>query len=340
MRDGIQMQDNRNPNGIYSITTINPDLVGEIRLILAPVDVELGRGNGSIQYTTRSGTNRFSGSAVWSFRNTALDPNSWTNNRNQTFREPASGILHGASRDTGAGHSPYWTNTHQLTVSYGGPIIRNKTFFFALFDFNRNKLALARKLHRADACARLGIFRYFDTGRNGNINRQNATATGTNATRRVCGPWTGHPMPRCPTGPTGVPCSFRKRLTTTACRPSACSGRCRASRRGRLFGCADQYDHAGAQRRHRQRCSGSWRRLGSVPQAVGPVRIHHQSDGVLSDAEQLRDRRRVEYGGLSVGCAFRGVDNLFGSGEATGDRKQINVKVDHNFTANHKANVT
>src|SRR4029450_11727727 len=49
VRDGIQMQDNRNPNGIYSVTTINPDLVGEIRLILAPVDVELGRGNGSIQ---------------------------------------------------------------------------------------------------------------------------------------------------------------------------------------------------------------------------------------------------------------------------------------------------
>jgi hypothetical protein len=36
---------------------------------------------------------------------------------------------------------------------------------------------------------------------------------------------------------------------------------------------------------------------------------------------------------------FRGVDNLWGAGEATGDREQINVKIDHNFTANHKANV-
>ena len=36
---------------------------------------------------------------------------------------------------------------------------------------------------------------------------------------------------------------------------------------------------------------------------------------------------------------FRGLDNLFGSGEATGERKQYNVKVDHNFTSNHKANV-
>ena len=138
VRDGIQMQDNRNPNGIYSVTTINPDLVGEIRLILAPVDVELGRGNGSIQYTTRSGTNRYSGSAVWSFRNTALDPNSWTNNRNQTipqFSTPRSCIAAQGSETLATSRN--WTNSHQVTVSYGGPIIRNKTFFFALFDINR-----------------------------------------------------------------------------------------------------------------------------------------------------------------------------------------------------------
>src|SRR5262249_2956911 len=31
--------------GVMSPTTINPDLVGEIRLILSPVDAEMGRGN-------------------------------------------------------------------------------------------------------------------------------------------------------------------------------------------------------------------------------------------------------------------------------------------------------
>jgi hypothetical protein len=36
---------------------------------------------------------------------------------------------------------------------------------------------------------------------------------------------------------------------------------------------------------------------------------------------------------------FNGLDNLFGSGEATGLRKQFNVKIDHNFTSDHKANV-
>src|SRR5436190_4938675 len=150
VRDGIQMQDIRNPNGIYSVTTINPDLVGEIRLILAPVDVELGRGNGSIQYTTKSGTNRYNGSAVWSVRNTALDPNSWANNRNQTIApgQPAGTVPLAVQ--------PAWANTNQLTVSYGGPIVRNKTFFFALFDINRVRGRSLGNFVVPTACARLG----------------------------------------------------------------------------------------------------------------------------------------------------------------------------------------
>jgi hypothetical protein len=67
-------------NGVFGTTVMNPDMVGEIRLILTPVDAEMGRGNGQVQITTRSGTNRFNGSAVWSIRNTALDSNTWSNN--------------------------------------------------------------------------------------------------------------------------------------------------------------------------------------------------------------------------------------------------------------------
>src|SRR5688572_10009381 len=53
---------------LLTTTTINPDLVGEIRLILAPVDAELGRGNSQVQIQTRSGSNRYSGSAVWNLQ--------------------------------------------------------------------------------------------------------------------------------------------------------------------------------------------------------------------------------------------------------------------------------
>src|SRR4029079_3803003 len=51
--------------GAQTATVLNPDLVGEIRIITAPVDAELGRGNGQVQFLTRSGTNQLRGSAVW-----------------------------------------------------------------------------------------------------------------------------------------------------------------------------------------------------------------------------------------------------------------------------------
>jgi hypothetical protein len=75
-RDGVDAtQGVRWPTGISSNTVINPDLVGEVRMILAPVDAEVGRGNSQIQIQTRSGTNQFRGAAVWNVRNSALDPN-------------------------------------------------------------------------------------------------------------------------------------------------------------------------------------------------------------------------------------------------------------------------
>ena len=47
--------------------------------------------------------------------------------------------------------------------------------------------------------------------------------------------------------------------------------------------------------------------------------------------------------GLNVGSAqfirhYRGLDNLFSVGEGTGDRKQINVRIDHNLNTRHKVN--
>ena len=57
--DGLSVQDGRYNLGINSATRINPDLVGEIRLIVAPVDAETGRGSGQVQILTKSGTNRY-----------------------------------------------------------------------------------------------------------------------------------------------------------------------------------------------------------------------------------------------------------------------------------------
>ena len=140
--DGIPISGGRWPTGVQTPTTINPDLVGEVRMILAPVDAELGRGSGQFQIQTRSGTNQFHGGVVWDAQNSALDANSWSANQ------------------TGA--TPLWRNQPEMTARLGGPIVKNKTFFFGLFD---KEWALIRESYTASVltpCAQRGIYRYFD----------------------------------------------------------------------------------------------------------------------------------------------------------------------------------
>src|SRR5215831_6163280 len=71
--DGVPVTGGRWPTGLQTPTTINPDLVGEVRMILAPVDAEMGRGSGQFQIQTRSGTNQFHGGLVWDAQNSALE---------------------------------------------------------------------------------------------------------------------------------------------------------------------------------------------------------------------------------------------------------------------------
>jgi hypothetical protein len=155
--DGVTVNNGRHTQGLAAATTINPDLVEEVRIVMAAVDVE-GRGSAQVQVRTRSGTNQFHGAAVWNARNSALNANSWANNRQ--------------------GIEPTWYNRHQYTASLGGPIIRNKTFFFGMFDGQRGL-----QKQRVDAVvltdlARQGIFRFFPGVNSGNAEQpQSGTAT-------------------------------------------------------------------------------------------------------------------------------------------------------------------
>jgi hypothetical protein len=149
VRDGLSVTDGRFNNGVFSTTTINPDLVGEVRLILTPVDAELGRGNAQVQIFTRSGTNQYRGSGVWNIRNTALDPNTWLNN-------------HTIDPVTGATATRNWTNNNEYTLSVGGPIKKNKTFFYALWEQQIHRERVLVDGGVLTDSARLGIMRYFD----------------------------------------------------------------------------------------------------------------------------------------------------------------------------------
>ncbi|MBN2321107.1 MAG: TonB-dependent receptor, partial [Acidobacteria bacterium] len=146
-RDGVTVNDVRWAVGMSSPVHLNPEIVGEIKLVVAPVDAEMGRGSGQVQVVTKSGNNEYTGSAVWNIQNTALDANWWTNGWQETI--------------------PPWRNQNELTFSFGGPIIKNKTFFFASWNQQIQRVK-ENNVNRAapTAWAKLGIMRWFE-GYNG-----------------------------------------------------------------------------------------------------------------------------------------------------------------------------
>jgi hypothetical protein len=147
-RDGFVVSDGRYDFGAFSATFVSPDLVEEVRVITAPVDAEASRGSGQVQMVTRSGTNDFRGSVFFTNRNSALDASQWFNNFN--------------------GVKKNWENETQFGGRVGGPIIKNKTFFFVLLDEQRDVLKQSFVGTVLTPLARQGIFQYFPGADNAN----------------------------------------------------------------------------------------------------------------------------------------------------------------------------
>jgi hypothetical protein len=103
----------RNP---YSFSE---DAVQEFQVNTNDYPAEIGRaGGGVINVITKSGTNEFHGTAFEFFRDKAMNANSWENNRR------------------GAPKRAYHFN--QFGGNLGGPIVKNKAFFFFNYDGQRN----------------------------------------------------------------------------------------------------------------------------------------------------------------------------------------------------------
>jgi hypothetical protein len=317
VRDGLSVSDGRFSSGVFSTTFINPDLVGEIRIVLTPVDAEMGRGNGQVIISTRSGTNRFSGAAQWDIRNTALNPNTWGNNNDI---DPQTGAW--------LPTQPNWSNTHHYTVSFGGPIIRNKTFFYALWD---QQLQYQRNLVTASVMtdsARNGIFRFFPGWNNGNAQSNTAitsttTPAGTGAGTIAVVDFAGNP--KAPTTfPNGTP--YTGQLTCIS-----------------VFGNikADGTPFTGADCPGGTIIAGTWDSRRPVMDTTGYI------------AKILSKMPKANYFGAGgQGTAFDGLNNAayrfvrtrrgnqgaavtIGTDSET-DRKQLNLKIDQNFNASHK----
>jgi len=101
-----------------SAFTIPMESVAEYRVDTATYAAEFGRAAGGVvNLVTKSGTNEFHGSLYEYFRNDALNANTWTNNR--------SGVKKGVLR------------RNEYGGSLGGPVLKNRTFFFANYERSR-----------------------------------------------------------------------------------------------------------------------------------------------------------------------------------------------------------
>jgi len=151
-RDGVNVNDGRYENGAWSTVYSSPDMIEEVKVVVAPVDAETSRGSGQVSMVTRSGTNKYTGSVFWSNHNSVLDANEWFQNANGTAKS--------------------YDNRNQYGARFSGPIIKNKTFFFALFEGQRDmkRNSVVGSLTWTDM-AKAGIFRYYPKVDNQNFNQ-------------------------------------------------------------------------------------------------------------------------------------------------------------------------
>jgi Carboxypeptidase regulatory-like domain len=169
-RDGLSTNDGRynDSNGAYSAVLMSPDLVEEVQISVNTVDSALGRGSAQVQVRTRAGGNAFHGALFYTNNNSKLNANAWFDNL--------------------TGQEKSYTNRNQMGGRLGGPIKRNKAFFFVLIDDQRYLEKQTVTSTVLTATARAGIFRYLtdvDPNTGAIVSRRNGHALATAATRSL-----------------------------------------------------------------------------------------------------------------------------------------------------------
>ncbi len=102
----------RPPGSVSQGLVLGVEAIREFRIVTSAYSAEYGsKSGGLIDVVSKSGTNEFHGSAFWFYRNAALDA------RNFFDRGPVPEF-----------------RRHQFGASFGGPVKRNRTFFFFNYE--------------------------------------------------------------------------------------------------------------------------------------------------------------------------------------------------------------
>jgi len=136
--DGISLNDYANgaPGSVLG-GNMGVDAIQEFSVLTSNYSAEYGKTSGGVvNAITRSGTNAFHGSAYEFLRNSALDARNF-------FEDPTQP------------KAPFRRNQFGGTI--GGPIVKDRTFFFADYEGNRQSKGIANVNFVPSADARQGI---------------------------------------------------------------------------------------------------------------------------------------------------------------------------------------
>ena len=146
--DGIEANEASNPTPTNNVFRINPDNVEEFKVTTSNPTPEEGKNSGlNVSIATRSGTNQFHGSLIEYFRNNDLNSNE--------FYANAQGLQRANLK------------ANQYGWEVGGPIRKNRTFFYTAWQ--GQKVNLSQAIDKAfgsvprvyTPTALAGIYRYF-----------------------------------------------------------------------------------------------------------------------------------------------------------------------------------
>jgi hypothetical protein len=144
--DGINIQDNYIRDNALDYSP-NKLLVGQVRemtLVTSNANSAASGGATQLAFETPSGTDVFHGSVFWQNRNNAFSANDWFNNQ--------------------AGIAEPRLNQNQLGGSLGGPIRKDKLFFYSNYEAVRDNQQLPQDTTILTADARNGIFTWVPRG--------------------------------------------------------------------------------------------------------------------------------------------------------------------------------
>jgi hypothetical protein len=145
--DGIDLNDASQGGSNSTSFRVNPDMMDEMRVVMGNNTAEWGRNSGGqVAMMTRSGTNEYHGDGFWFYRTPRLNANEWQNNLVNIGKAQLEQNIFGGG--------------------VGGPVIKNRTFFFVEIQGLRARTSAATARTVFTDTARQGILRYVKGGRN------------------------------------------------------------------------------------------------------------------------------------------------------------------------------